>query len=249
MLHWRLKAFRDQRGNEVDLVPTDVPADQPRPFSLIVNDATLTQRINGAFYRVSGDSNGHVDATSQPAQLVFEFEGAGGLRVRKEFGFAPSNYVVTFSASASDGHARCSQESRGGQDLETRARSPQAAAISPATTRSRRGDLPSRRKRGARPRGQARAIKASTSGQFRFAGVDDHYFIAAAIEPGQGRLEYRPLTLAGPGDTKRQLLSPTPFTRRSQPSAFGSSSDRSNSTPCSRWIRSSRAPSTSACSA
>src|SRR6187399_94649 len=99
VLHWRLKAFKDQAGNQVDLVPTEVPSDQPRPFSLIVNDGTLTQRINSALYQVSGDTNGHVDATSQPAQLVFEFEGTGGLRVRKEFGFAPSNYLVTFSVS------------------------------------------------------------------------------------------------------------------------------------------------------
>ena len=103
VLHWRLKAFQDQSGNQVDLVPTDVPADQPRPFSLIVNDTALTERMNNALYRVSGDTSGHVDATSQPAQLVFEFEGAGGLRVRKEFGFAPTNYVVTFSASATEG--------------------------------------------------------------------------------------------------------------------------------------------------
>src|SRR6188768_2924161 len=99
VLHWRLKAFRDQSGNQVDLVPTDVPADQPRPFSLIVSDPALTQRLNNALYRVSGDSSGHVDATTQSAQVVFEFEAVGGLRVRKEFDFAPSNYVVTFSAT------------------------------------------------------------------------------------------------------------------------------------------------------
>src|SRR6187455_1376183 len=32
VLHWRLKAFQDQTGNQVDLVPTEVPSDQPRPF-------------------------------------------------------------------------------------------------------------------------------------------------------------------------------------------------------------------------
>ena len=82
--------FKDRTGNQVDLVPTEVPSDQPRPFSLIVNDGTLTQRINSALYRVSGDTNGHVDATSQPAQLVFEYRGrwwpacAQGVRFRAE---------------------------------------------------------------------------------------------------------------------------------------------------------------------
>ena len=59
--------------------------------------------MNNALYRVTGDRDGRVDATSQNAQVVFEFEGAGGLRVRKEFAFAPTNYVVTFSATAADG--------------------------------------------------------------------------------------------------------------------------------------------------
>ena len=53
VLHWRLKGYRDQSGNLVDLVPTDVPADQPRPFSLAVGDSALDKRINDALYRVS----------------------------------------------------------------------------------------------------------------------------------------------------------------------------------------------------
>ena len=28
-------------------------------------------------------------------------------------------------------------------------------------------------------------------GQFRFAGVDDHYFMIAVVNPGKARLEYR----------------------------------------------------------
>jgi YidC/Oxa1 family membrane protein insertase len=55
----------------------------------------------------------------------------------------------------------------------------------------------------------------SPEGQFRFAGVDDHYFIAAAIEPGQARLEYQPVMLPGPEGTSRQLLAHT--IRPSQP--------------------------------
>ena len=34
ILHWRLKDYRDGAGNPVDLVPSNVPAEQPRPFSL-----------------------------------------------------------------------------------------------------------------------------------------------------------------------------------------------------------------------
>jgi len=206
VIHWRLKAFRDQAGNQVDLVPTDVPSDQPRPFSLVVDDATLTQRLNNALYRVSGDSNGHVDATSQPAQLVFELEGAGGLRVRKEFGFEPSNYVVTFSATAADGTRALQPAIAWGPGLGD------AGALAaggsfftgnytqpPEAIFHRDGSV-------ERILSNKIAEQGTQEGQFRFAGVDDHYFIAAAINPGQGRIEYRPLVLDGPGTAKRQLL-------------------------------------------
>jgi YidC/Oxa1 family membrane protein insertase len=207
VLHWRLKAFQDQNGNQVDLVPTDVPSDQPRPFSLIVNDTALTQRMNNALYRVSGDTSGHVDATTQSAQLVFEFEGTGGLRVRKEFGFSPTNYVVTFSASATEGTRALQPAIAWGPGLGD------AGALAaggsfftgnytqpPEAIFHRDGSV-------ERVLSDKLAEQGTQEGQFRFAGVDDHYFIAAAIEPGQGRIEYRPLLLDGPGTAKRQLLS------------------------------------------
>jgi YidC/Oxa1 family membrane protein insertase len=43
-------------------------------------------------------------------------------------------------------------------------------------------------------------------GQFRFVGIDDHYFLAAAVNPGQARAEFHPVTLPGPAGTQRQLL-------------------------------------------
>jgi YidC/Oxa1 family membrane protein insertase len=209
VLHWRLKAYRDQSGNLVDLVPTGVPADQPRPFALTVGDSALDKRINDALYRVTGDRDGRVDATSQNAQLVFEFEDASGLRVRKEFAFAPTNYVVTFSATVADGARTLQPAIAWGPGLGD------AGAIAaggsfftgnyvqpPEAIFHRDGSV-------ERIRADKIAEEGSPEGQFRFAGVDDHYFIAAAIDPGQARMEFRPLTLPAPGDAMRQLLSYT----------------------------------------
>lgn len=206
VLHWRLKAFKDQSGSQVDLVPTEVPADQPRPFSLLVSDPTLTQRMNNALYRVSGDTSGHVDATSQAAKLVFEFEGAGGLHVRKEYGFTPTNYVVTFSATAVDGTQTLQPAIAWGPGLGD------AGAVAaggsfftgnytqpPEAIFHRDGSV-------ERVRADKVTERGAQVGQFRFAGVDDHYFIAAAIDPGQSRIEYQPLSLAGPGERNRQLI-------------------------------------------
>jgi YidC/Oxa1 family membrane protein insertase len=52
-------------------------------------------------------------------------------------------------------------------------------------------------------------VQAVHEGQFRFAGVDDHYFLGAAVAPGQARIDYRALTLPGPSDTQRLFLSHT----------------------------------------
>jgi len=206
VLHWRLKAFKDQKGNQVDLVPTDVPSDQPRPFSLIVGDPALTQRMNNALYRVSGDASGHVDARSQPAQLVFELEGAGGLRVRKEFGFAPSNYVVTFSASATDGTNTLQPGIEWGPGLGDAGALAAGGSFFTGNYTQPPEAIFHRDGSWERVRPDKLADQGSMTGQYRYAGVDDHYFIAAAIEPGQGRLDYRPIVLPGPGETKRSLL-------------------------------------------
>src|SRR6185436_6365894 len=46
VLHWQLKEYRSPAGELVDLIPSNSPADQPRPFSLRVDDAQVTQRLN-----------------------------------------------------------------------------------------------------------------------------------------------------------------------------------------------------------
>ena len=69
-----------------------IPADQPTPFSLRVEDEAITRTLNNALYRVIGAIDGRFDPqTGMP--LVFEFEDASGLRVRKEFRFDPATYV------------------------------------------------------------------------------------------------------------------------------------------------------------
>jgi YidC/Oxa1 family membrane protein insertase len=44
-------------------------------------------------------------------------------------------------------------------------------------------------------------------GQFRFAGIDDHYFIATVVSPGRARLEFQPIAL--PGAAQRQFVAQT----------------------------------------
>jgi YidC/Oxa1 family membrane protein insertase len=207
VLHWRLKDYQDGSGQPVDLIPANVPAEQPRPFALRVEDAQITARLNESAYQASGDAGGRVDARTSEATVTFEFEDAAGLRVRKEFQFGP-RHVVLFTADVRNGETILNPAiewgpglgdlgalSSGGSYFTGNAVQPPQAVF------HRDGDV-------ERLRADAVASDPVHEGQFRFAGIDDHYFIAALVNPGQARLEFRSVLLPVAGsDTPVQFVS------------------------------------------
>jgi YidC/Oxa1 family membrane protein insertase len=208
LLHWRLKDYRDNHGEPVDLVPSGLPASEALPFSLrLPDDPNLTTRLNSSLYRAS-DGGAHVDATRSATSLTFEFEDAAGVHVRKKFRFDPVNYVVSLSVDASNGDQPINPSVVWG---------PGPGDVTPAAANpgffNRSGSLPPPELILHRAGKVERiAINKITEqpiqeGQFRFAGVDDHYFMIAVVNPGQTRLESRALVVPGPADTRRQLIS------------------------------------------
>jgi YidC/Oxa1 family membrane protein insertase len=210
VVSWRLKDYKNERGEPLDLVPSDVPADQPRPFSLQVADEQLTRRLNSAFYRVSGDNDGRVDATAAPATVVFEFEDASGLHARKEFRFEPRDYMVSFSAAVTNAGMTINPAIAWGPGLGDVGATAGGGSFftgnyvqPPQAIYHRDGSV-------ERLTASKVSEQPTHEGQFRFVGVDDHYFLAAAINPGQVRADFRALALPGPTEgTQRQLLSQT----------------------------------------
>ena len=208
---------RDPQGHPVDLVPSGLPPTEQLPFALRVDEEQAGARLNEAIYRVSGDSGGHVDATRAPGTVSFEYQDASGLHVRKDFRFDPSNYIVAFSASATSGDRSLNPTVVWGPGLGDVA--PGAGGggsffsgstfIAPAAILHRAGKV-------ERIALGSIAEQPAQEGQFRFAGVEDLYFIAAVINPGQSRMEYRPVVVPGPENTQRQFIS----------QAFGSRSRR-----------------------
>jgi YidC/Oxa1 family membrane protein insertase len=209
ILHWRLKEYRDRAGEPVDLVPSALPPEELSPFSLRVEDDATTRRLNTGIYRVTGDAAGRVDAQNAERTLTFEFEDASGLRARKEFRFDPSNYLVTFSATVErngealnpavawgPGLADIGAQAGGGSFFTGNYVQP------PQGIYHRDGDV-------ERLTGDTLLEQPVYEGAFRFAGIDDHYFLAAALNPGQTRIEFRPTPVAGPAETQRLLLAQT----------------------------------------
>ena len=207
ILHWRLKDYRDSFGELMDLVPSDLPPDQPTPFSLRVDDGPTTERLNTVLYRVSVDAGGRVDARTNEAAVLFEFEDASGLRVRKELRFDPQNYLIAFSATVESGGlalnptvlwgsglADSGAQSGGGSFFTGNYVQPPQGIYhrDGSVERLTVGDL---------------AEQPVHEGQFRFVGIDDHYFIAAALNTGPARVEFRETPIAGPGESQRLLVS------------------------------------------
>ena len=207
VLHWRLKDYRDARGNPVDLVPSEVPDDQPKPFALLVDDEAVTRRLNTSLYRVSGDSAGRVDASKQAATVSFEFANDAGLRVRKDFRFDPKNYVVVFSADVVSGTSTFNPTIAWGPGLGDAGATAGGGSFftgnyvqPPQAIYQQDSDV-------SRINASKILEQPVHEGNFRFGGIDDHYFLAAVVNPGKARLEYKPVTLQGPNKTQRQLLS------------------------------------------
>jgi YidC/Oxa1 family membrane protein insertase len=209
LLHWRLKEYRDDQGNPVDLVPSNVPATESRPFELRVDDEQITRRLNSALYRVSGDQNGRLSTEAGGNTITFTFQDASGLDVIKTFAFDPQGYLLTFSATVSNGGIMLTPAIAWGPGLgDIGATSGGGSFFTgnyvqpPQAIFHRAGDV-------ERFRADDLGGQAVHEGQFRFVGVDDHYFIAAAINPGQAQVEFRPLTLPAANDTQRVLVSQT----------------------------------------
>ena len=207
LLHWRLKDYRDSKGQPVDLVPNGLPQAEQLPFTLRVDDEQATARLNNVLYRVSGDTSGHVDATHGEAAVSFEYQDAAGLHVRKDFKFDPSDYIVSFSATATSGDRALNPTVVWGPGIGDVAPSAttssffnRSAVVPPEVILHRAGKV------------ERVAIAKITDqpiedGTFRFAGIDDHYFMMAVVNPGQARFEYRALVVPGPAGTQRQLIS------------------------------------------
>jgi YidC/Oxa1 family membrane protein insertase len=188
---WRLKKYQDAAREPLELVPHTVPPDSNRPFALSVTDASTRAILAHALFKPSAEA---VTSSAGPATLTFEYQDASGLSARKEFLFNPdSPYVVDVSATVT----------QGGKDLvPTIELGPGIGSGLVASTRTyspppqpifyRDGKV-------SRIKSTKVAENAVQEGALGFAGVDDHYFLAATLPGGRpAHVEYRALEVPLP---------------------------------------------------
>jgi len=200
--HWILKEYGNDAGTPLDLVPATVPSGVPLPFSLRVDDAVTTSRLNESLYRVSGVDGNSVDATSSAAKLTFELETADGLKARKIFALDPASFIVTFSADVLQSNQVVNPIVDCGPGLgDDLARTQPGSFLSPNYVYKAQaiyhqdGDV-------TREPIASLGAGAVREGQFRWVGVDDHYFISAVLQPpAPTQLQFQPIaipTMASP---------------------------------------------------
>ncbi len=202
---WTLKKYPGADGNPVDLVPPALPANQPRPFALRLGEDKRTALVNNALFRTSGTDD--IDGRQAPVSLTFDYEDASGFRAHKAFRIEPHSYVITFSIAVRDGDAELNpvvqwgpglgdstfiwgQNSRFGTYLQH----PQGIVYADGSVMR----LP-----------EAKALAQPTwQGNYPFAGIDDHYFIASLVRPGIARVTYQPAKVPVPGQPEhlRELM-------------------------------------------
>lgn len=195
LVHWILKEYRTDKGEPLDLVPSNAGADAMKPFTLTVDDQALSARLDDATYRVTVDGTAAgemVDATASPKSIVFETASVDGLSVKKTFSVEPTSYIIGFGAVVQMGTQRLNPVIHWGPGLgDDIARSKPASFFSPSYNTPAQPIV--------HQDGKLVRIKATDSGSqegpFHYAGIDDHYFVAMLVNdqnPQPVRIDYAP---------------------------------------------------------
>lgn len=210
---WTLKKYQDGQGHPVDLVPEGLPPSEPRPFSVRLPDPVQTGLANSALFHVNSPEA--VDATVAPATVVFDYEDQSGFRAHKQFRVDPDSYVVTFTISVRDKGAELNPVVQWGPGLgdsqfivgKTQ-RFGTYAQHSQAITYAEGSCWPWESRCAQRLPAPKTLQHPTWQGDYPFAGIDDHYFLASLVQAGPARITFRPSKVALPGQTDlRELMS------------------------------------------
>ena len=174
--HWVLKQYRNEGGEPLDLIPAAEAVNNALvPFSLRLDDQDATSAANGGLYQ--SDATGTIDASAQPATITFAWRG-GGLAVRKIFTLQPDGYIIAFTATVQRNGQALNPTIEWGPGLgDENAHASTGSFLAPSYSTPAQALL-------HRDRSVVRlapSAPGSEEGPFLFAGIDDHYFAALAL--------------------------------------------------------------------
>jgi YidC/Oxa1 family membrane protein insertase len=197
---WRLKHYFDQGRQPQELIAHE--ASQPLPFTVHVADEQTNSILDGALYAVSGAPPSGASET-QATRLRFEYSTAGdGLHVVKEFELPPTGYIIDFAASV---NARNADEVGNPPSPlpHTILWGPAVGDISENSRYVKKAEgilFQNEKIRRLTPKDFA--AQPAYEGDIRYAGVDDNYFMIAALNPGATRVSYAAVSIPPPAPSK-----------------------------------------------
>ena len=204
---WRLKHYLDQQKQPQELIEHDAPSD-PLPFTLLTGNDTTTATLNGGLYTISGAPAGASDA---PVSLRFEYSDSAGIHAIKEFHLEPASYIFTFRATVTENDKAVAPSVVWGPAIGD------VGEVSRYTTKSE--GILFQDGKVVRLAAKDIAKQAAYDGTYAYAGVDDNYFMTAALGPGAIKIAFQPISIPPPASSKdapRELIS---FSVQAQPSA------------------------------
>jgi YidC/Oxa1 family membrane protein insertase len=188
---WKLKQYL-HNGEPLELVPHDVPdAEARRPFSISTDDAKVSAVLAAALYQPSATG---LTLEAGPGTLTLQYRDASGLNARKTFYLQPDghSYQVNVEVAVDVNGAALPVTIHWGPAIGLGASPGGAGLTPPRAIIHRDGDI-------ERLSAEDLAEQPRFEGTFRFAGVEDHYFLSAAVPRDQAmRVEYRPITVPDP---------------------------------------------------
>jgi YidC/Oxa1 family membrane protein insertase len=181
---WQFKRHHDSNGAPFELVVDDAAAGNTLPFSLRVDDAAATRTLNEALYAVRG---GMPEGADSRSRVSFEYRDAQGLRANKEFQLDPASYVMSLKAQVHQGEKELAPAIEWGPALGKEPSASGQTALLPEGIVSIADSV-------ERIPAASVAEQPSRQGDFQFAGVEDHYFIAAVLFPGSSTITFHTVT-------------------------------------------------------
>jgi YidC/Oxa1 family membrane protein insertase len=196
---WRLKHYFDARREPQELVESTL-ATHPLPFTLRTTEEPINNLLNGALYTVTGEPA--AGPVSSPVDLRFEYRDASGLNAVKEFRLEPSAYIFRFKATVAQGDRALTPTIVWG---------PAVGDVATVNQYSQKAEaLLFQNGKVERHQTKDLAKQSVFEGDFKFAGVDDNYFLTAALFTGPAKVSYQPISIPPPADSKeapRELVS------------------------------------------
>ena len=213
---WRLKRYLDQQRQPQELVENQIST-QPLPFTLrTTNEAEqgVTATLNDALYTVAGAPAGTTESSS-PIDLRFEYRDSAGVHAVKEFHLDPASYIITFRATITEDDRPLTTSIVWGPAVGDTGE--QSSYVKKAE------GIVFENGKVVRIVPKDIVKQPMHDGDFKYAGVDDNYFMTVALEPGPSKVTFQPVTIPPPADSKvppRELVAYSLEPHRDTPVTF-----------------------------